>query len=112
MGTLAIKEEQQRVRFDRIQNTVIISHGKGVACPAVGLRGEEPVSLFLGLKRPMLHEEAIKLGTDCVRSRVALNVKNRRRRLVAWYVRHNLTRPYKAHGENVGQLRCEGLHKW
>ena len=59
IGRLTIKEEQQCVDFDRVQETVIISHRKGETCPTVGLGCEEPVSLLLVLEWPMLHVEAI-----------------------------------------------------
>lgn len=108
---LTVKEEQQGIHFDRIQNTVIISHRKSQTCPTVGLRGEEPVLLLLALERPMFHEECIELGTNRVCSRVALNVEDGRRWLVARNVGHNLTGPYETHGEYVSQSRCEGLDK-
>ena len=108
---LTIEKEQQCVHLDRVHKTIIVSHGKGKTCPAVGLGGEESVPLLLALERPMFHEQAIKFGTDCVRARVALNVENGWRRLVAGNVGHDLTGPYKTHGKNVSQPRCEGLDK-
>lgn len=106
-GRLAIKEEEQCVRFDRIQKAVIISHTKTVTCITVGVGGEEPVPLLLALERPMLHEEAIELRTNSVRSRVALMIEDSGRRLVARNVRHNLTGLDKTYGQNVGQSRCK-----
>ena len=112
MARLAVEEKEQCIHFDRVQQAVIMGRGKGQTCPTVGLGGEEPVPLLLVLERPMLHEEAIELRTHRVRSRVALNVENGRWRLVARNVRHNLTGPYKAHGEDVGQPRGERLDEW
>ena len=102
VGKLAIKQEQQCVHFDRVEEAVIISHGKSKTCPSVGLGGEKPVPLLLIFERPVLHEKAVKLRTDCVRPRVTLEVKHGRWWLVARDVGHNLAGPYKTHGNNIG----------